>query len=163
MYFTAGVFPTVVIMSSQPSVLHVLRGDMLWEAYWLCYNTTMHNKYKKHCTIHNTDTVAYTTHSGNYSTERKWRKYIGYTCGTQQLQQYKAFTAVHNTYMTQKNLGYQNIKMLQPWFQYYFVSVAGTSTVLGVGGGKGREETLCLFFKTEQTLSTLLVPSTVEV
>jgi len=36
---------------------------MLWEAH---YNTTMYNKYKKYCTIHNTDTVAYATHSGYY-------------------------------------------------------------------------------------------------
>jgi len=36
---------------------------------------------KNTVTIHNTDTVAYATHSGSYSTERK-RKYI--------------YTAVHN-------------------------------------------------------------------
>jgi len=39
---------------------------MLWEAH---YNTKMYNKYKKYCT--NTDTVAYATYSGSYSTEHK--------------------------------------------------------------------------------------------
>jgi len=43
-YFTACVFPTIVIMTSQPTVVaqpvvvHVLCewcGDMLWEAHWL--------------------------------------------------------------------------------------------------------------------------------
>jgi len=57
----------------------------------------MHNKYKKYCTIHNTNTVVYTAHSGSYSTECK-RKYTThwYTRGTQQLQRYTTFTAAHN-------------------------------------------------------------------
>jgi len=78
------------------------------------YNTTMY-KYKKYCTIHNTDTVAYATHSGSYSAECK-RKYTThwYICGTQQLQQYTTFTAMYNTYMSQKYLGYLNVKLLQP-------------------------------------------------
>jgi len=48
-YFTACVFPSVVIMSSQPTVVvlpvvvHVLCGDMLWEAHWL---VVQHNNAK---------------------------------------------------------------------------------------------------------------------
>jgi len=70
---------------------------------------------KKYCTIHNTDTVAYATHSGSYSTECK-KKYTThwYTHGTQQLQRYTAFTVVHNTNMTQKHLRYLKVKLLQP-------------------------------------------------
>jgi len=45
------------------------------DLWW--YNTTMHNKYKKYFTILNTDTVAYATHNGSYSTECK--KEIHYT------------------------------------------------------------------------------------
>jgi len=71
----------------------------------------MHNKYKKYCTIHNTDTVAYTTHSGSYSTERKKEVHRLHT-GTQQLQRYTTSTAVHNTYMTQKHLGYLSDKLM---------------------------------------------------
>jgi len=74
--------------------------DMLWEAHWLVYNTTMHNKY---CTIHNTDTVAYATRSGSYPTECK-----------NEVHWYTTITAVHNTYMKQKHLGYLNVKLLQP-------------------------------------------------
>jgi len=48
----------------------------------------MHNKYKKYCTIHNTDTVAYATHSGNYSTECKKEVHLLHT-GTH---------VVHNNY-----------------------------------------------------------------
>jgi len=74
----------------------------------------MPNKYKNTVyTIHNTDTVAYATHSGSYSTERKKEVHWLHT-GAQQLQQYATFTAVHNTYMTQKHLGYLNVKLLQP-------------------------------------------------
>jgi len=47
----------------------------------------MCNMYKKYCTIHNTNTVAYATHSGSYSTERK-RKYTTHW--------YTTITAVHN-------------------------------------------------------------------
>jgi len=45
----------------------------------------MHNKY---CTIHNTDTVVYATHSGSYSTECK--KEVHYT------PVHMWYTAVHN-------------------------------------------------------------------
>jgi len=55
---------------------------------------TTHNKCKKYCTIHNTDTVAYATHSDSYSTERKKKVHRLHT-GTQQLQWYTTFTAVH--------------------------------------------------------------------
>jgi len=68
---------------------------------------------KKYCTIHNTDTVAYATHNGSYSTECK-KEVHWYTHGTQQLQQYATFTVVHNTYMAQKHLGYLSVKLLQP-------------------------------------------------
>jgi len=39
------------------------------------------------------------------------RKYTvhWYTCSTQQLQRYATFTAVHNTYMTQKHLVYLKV------------------------------------------------------
>jgi len=67
---------------------------------------------KKYCTIHNTDTVAYTTHSGSYSTECK--KGSTLHTGTQKLQRYTTFTVVHNTYKTQKHLGYLKVKLLQP-------------------------------------------------
>jgi len=53
---------------------------------------------KKYCTIHNTHTVAYATHSGIYSTERKKEVHWLHT-GTQQLQWYATFTAVHSTYV----------------------------------------------------------------
>jgi len=71
---------------------------------------------KKYCTIHNTDTVAYATHSGSYSTEHKKEIYytLWYTRGTQQLQWYTIFTVVHNAHMTQKNLGYLEVMLLQP-------------------------------------------------
>jgi len=61
------------------------------------YNTTMHNKYKKYCTIHNTDTVEYATHSGS----THWYTTINMVHN------------VHNTYMTQKHLGYLKVKLLQ--------------------------------------------------
>jgi len=48
----------------------------------------MHNKY---CTIHNTDTEAYITHSGSYLTERK--KEVHYTLVHTW---YTTITAVHN-------------------------------------------------------------------
>jgi len=65
-------------------------GDMLWEAHWL---VAQHKKCtintKKYCIIHNTDTVAYATHSGSYSTEHKkevHRLHMWYT----------TITAIHN-------------------------------------------------------------------
>jgi len=48
----------------------------------------MHNKYKKYCTIHNTDTVAYAKHSGSYLTEE-----VHYTLVHTW---YTIITAVHN-------------------------------------------------------------------
>jgi len=51
----------------------------------------MHKKYKKYCTIHNTDTVAYATHSGSYSTEHK--KEVNYKLVHMW---YTAITAVHS-------------------------------------------------------------------
>jgi len=51
----------------------------------------MHNNYKIYCIVHNTDTVAYATHSDSYSTECK--KEVHYTLihnnysGTQHSQQ----------------------------------------------------------------------------
>jgi len=74
---------------------------MLWEAHWL---VLQHNKYKKYCAIHNTDTVAFTTHSGSYSTERKKEVH-------QLHMWYTTITAVHSTYMAQKHL---DVKLLQP-------------------------------------------------
>jgi len=53
----------------------------------------MYNKYKKYCTIHNTDSVAYATHSGSYSTEHK--KEVHYTLVHTW---YTTITAVHNIY-----------------------------------------------------------------
>jgi len=56
---------------------------------WLVvqHNNLMYNKYKKYCTIHNTDAVAYATHSGSYSTECK-RKYTTHW--------YTKITVIHN-------------------------------------------------------------------
>jgi len=122
---------TVDIMSSQPMWWHNQLWCMCWVGsvgiYMLWEAVVQYNKY---CTIHNTDTVACTTHSGSYSTGHK-RKYTThwYTCGTQQLQRCTTFIAVHNTYMTQKPLGYLNIKLPQPWFQYKHFNIS----VLGEG------------------------------
>jgi len=81
---------------------------------------------------------------------------------------YKTITAVHSihsahSYMTQKHLGYRSVKLLQPCFQYLFC-LADTSTgisVLGVVVRGAKKHYVNV--KTEKTLSTLLVPSTVEV
>jgi len=64
----------------------------------------MHNKYKKYCTIHNTDTVAYATHSGSYSTERK--KEVHYT------HWYTTITAAHNIHngVQHTQVGYLKVK-----------------------------------------------------
>jgi len=48
----------------------------------------MHNEWKKYCTIHNTDTLAYATYSGSYSTEHK-------KASTLATQWYTTITAVH--------------------------------------------------------------------
>jgi len=61
---------------------------MLWEAHWL---VVQHNNAQKYCTIHNTDSVAYVTHSGSYSTECK--KEVHYTLVHTW---YTTITAVHN-------------------------------------------------------------------
>jgi len=61
---------------------------MLWEAHWL---VVQHNNAQKYCTIHNTDTVAYATHSGSYSAEHK--KEVHYTLVHTW---YTTITAVHN-------------------------------------------------------------------
>jgi len=59
---------------------------MLWEAHWLHDNAQLIQK------IYNTDTVAYATYSGSYSTEAK-RKYTGYTLVHTW---YTTIIAVHN-------------------------------------------------------------------
>jgi len=100
---------TVVIMSSQPTVVaqpvvvHMLCGwcgDMLWEAHWL---VVQHNsakyKYKKYCTIYNTDTVAYATHSGSYSNECK--KEVHYTLVRTW---YTTITAVYNIHSGEQHI-----------------------------------------------------------
>jgi len=64
--------------------------------------------------MHNTDTVAYATHSGSYSTECKKEVHRLHTgthvvhnnySGTQHSQRY-------TTHMPQKHLGYLNVKLL---------------------------------------------------
>jgi len=55
----------------------------------------MYNKYNKYCTIHNTDVVAYATHSGSYSTERRKEVHLLHT-GTHVV--YTTITVVHNIY-----------------------------------------------------------------
>jgi len=68
---------------------------------------------KKYCTIQNTDTVAYATHNGSYSTERK--KEVHYTqVHNSYSGNYTTFKAVHNTYVAQKHLGYLKVELLQP-------------------------------------------------
>jgi len=46
----------------------------------------------------------------SYSTERKTEVHYTLVHNTT----ITTFTAVHNTYMTQKHLGYLNVKLLQP-------------------------------------------------
>jgi len=109
-YFTTCVSPTVVIMSSQPTVVaqpvvvDVLCGWCLVWRYVVGGSGTT-----QQCTMNTKNTVLYTTvayatHSGSYSTERKKEVHRLHT-GTQQLQWYTTFTAVHSTCMTQKHLG----------------------------------------------------------
>jgi len=65
--------------------------------------------------MHNTGTV---THSDSYSTEHK--KEVHYTLvhtWYTTITAYTTFTAVHNTCMTQKHLGYLEVKLLQ---RFYF-------------------------------------------
>jgi len=59
----------------------------------------MHNKYKKYCTIHNTDIVAYATLSDSYSTECK--KEVHYTLVHMW---YTTITAVHNIHSSAQHI-----------------------------------------------------------
>jgi len=52
---------------------------------------------KKYCTIHNTDTVAYATPSGSYSSERKKRSTLA-------THWYTTFTAVHNIHSSAEHI-----------------------------------------------------------
>jgi len=81
-YFTAYVFPTVIIMSSQPTVVAqtVITGACVVWVVWgyvvggtLVSGTTQQYTINTKNTALNTtqDTVGYATHSGSYSTERK--------------------------------------------------------------------------------------------
>jgi len=83
------------IVVAQPVVVHVLCGwcgDMLWEAHWLVVQHNNAKQMQKYCTTHNTDAVAYATHSGSYSTECKKEVHQLHT-GTHW---YTTITTVHN-------------------------------------------------------------------
>jgi len=85
-------------MSSQPIVVAqtvVTGACVVWVVWGYVVGGTLVSGTTQQCTIntkntvlaiHNTDTVAYTTHSGSYSTERKTEVHrYTYTRGTQQL------------------------------------------------------------------------------
>jgi len=95
----------------------------------------MHNIYKRYCTIHNTDTVAYATHSGSYSTERK-RKYA-------------TITAVHNIHSSAQHIhdtetfGLPDGQVTSTMISVLILSSRHFNiSVLGVVV-RGGEETLC--------------------
>jgi len=99
----------------------------------------MYNKYKKYCTIHNTDTVAYATHSGSYSTQK------GSTPATHW---YTTITAVHNIHSSAQHIHDTEIFRLP---ERQVASTMISVLVVVVRGAKKHYVNV----KTEQILSTL--------
>jgi len=107
---------------------------------------TVLRMYTQSCTIHNADTVAYTTHSGSYSTECKKEVVLNNYSGTQH-SQWCTTRTTHRYILATRTSSYFNHDFSINFVKHFNISVLGVV----VRGTKKHYVNV----KTEQTLSTL--------